>query len=117
MAIRLGLAGGAAVGCSEILVEQTASGGEDKRPEFSLASDLYIIGKYREMLEKTGQYGYARAWAHLKYYHHAGRRFRAGIALIIMILRYPLRTLARFLRRAPQRLLHEWRFSRDKGQV
>lgn len=114
LAIRLGFAGGTAIGCPEILIEQTASGGIDKRPEVSFESDLYIIEKYKKVLELHGRYAYARLWARLKYLHHAGKKFEALGILALMISRFPLLTVRRFLARAPARLAHERRFSAEK---
>lgn len=115
-AIRLGLAGGDIVGCAEELVFQTSTTGADKRPEFSLQSDLYIIEKYRDILRQAGRYTYARCWAHIKYCHHAGKHFEGMCWLLLLTIRHPVLTTARFMKRVPARLIHEWRVKMRRGR-
>ncbi len=110
--IRLGLCGGHAIGCPDILVEQAASGGHDKRPEISLESDLYIIEKYRDLLIKEGRYDEAKLWSRMKYAHHAGKKLSAALLLAKFIFKHPVRAIKRIFLRVPTRLLHEWKFSR-----
>jgi len=116
LAIRFGLRGAHFIGCKDELVIQYASSGADKSASIGYDSELYIVEKYKEILDQHKRYFYARDWVRVRYLHFSGQKQKAMLHALKMVLKYPLLTLGRFFKAAPRRLLHEWKMQRDGGQ-
>jgi glycosyltransferase involved in cell wall biosynthesis len=106
-AVRLALAGGHFIGCPEKLLLQHASSGQDKAPHKNLEAELQLVEKHRHYLEKKGRYLYARLWPRIRYYHFCGKHLNMLFLLMLLFLRYPVKTSKHFFQTAPRRLIHE----------
>lgn len=106
-AIRLAIAGGHFIGCSEELYLQHATEGTDKTPLMNLQAELQLVEKHADYLRHKGRYGYARDWFKIRFYHFSARRLRFLAALIWFLLRHPFAGLGHLLRSAPARWRHE----------
>ena len=113
LCIRLGMIGTHFIGCPEEIVVQYASDGMDKRPEAGYEAEVYLVNKYKDYLESHGRFSYAKDWILVRYFHFSGQRGKAVLQVIQMSLKYPVLTIKRFLRAAPQRLIHEWKMRRN----
>ncbi len=110
-AVRLAKIGGHFTGCAEEVVRQHATAGSDKRPLIAYKSECAFIDKYKADLNRAGRYGFARAWARLRFYHYDRKPVQALLTLILLFIYHPLLTARQFLRTAPARLRHEQRIS------
>lgn len=115
-AVRLALAGGHFIGCSQDLVVQHATAGSDKTPHKNLQAELRLIDKYADYLRRKGRYSYARDWFWIRFYHFNGQRLQFLAALSVLLLRHPVVGLRHLLRSVPERWAHE-RNMRDKPDV
>lgn len=106
-AIRLALAGGHFIGCSEPLYLQHATMGMDKTPQKNLEAELQLVDKYADYLSRKGRYGYARNWFKVRFYHFSGQRLKFLGALARLLIRHPIAGSKHLLRSAPARLVHE----------
>jgi len=106
-AIRLALAGGHFIGCSETLYLQHATVGSDKTPNKNLKAELQLVDKYAEYLSRKGRYHYARNWFKVRFYHFSGQRLKFIGALSLFLLQHPIAGSKHLLRSAPARLAHE----------
>lgn len=113
-AIRLAMKGGHFIGCEEDVVIQTASVGQDKRPDVGYNSELALVEKYKDLFSSVRRYEYAKDWIKLRYHHFGKQRLRSALALIRLFLKYPDWTAEQFMRSAPKRMLHEWKMARKK---
>jgi len=111
--IRLGLSGTHFIGCPEEVIFQYASEGGDKNPRIGYEAEVYLIDKYKDYLKLHGVYHYAKDWTLVRYYHFSRQKRLAACQLLKMIVKYPFRTLKRFIMVAPRRLRHEWRMHQD----
>tara|TARA_R110002072_G_scaffold221809_1_gene378861 strand:- start:483 stop:1454 length:972 start_codon:yes stop_codon:yes gene_type:complete len=106
-AIRLGLAGGHFIGCTEHLYIQYSTQAQDKSPEKNLENEIQLAEKYKDYLRSVGRYEYAKRWPFIRYHHFAGNHLKMLNALIRLFLHCPIKTLSHFMKTAPRRLLHE----------
>jgi glycosyltransferase involved in cell wall biosynthesis len=106
-AIRLALAGGHFIGCSETLYLQHATMGTDKTPQKNLEAELQLVDKYADYLAKKGRYGYAKSWFKVRFYHFSRQRLKFFVALAMFLLQHPIAGAKHLLRSAPARLAHE----------
>jgi glycosyltransferase involved in cell wall biosynthesis len=115
-AVRLALAGGHFIGCPESLFIQHATAAPDKAPRKNLDAELMLVEKHRVYLESAGWYDYARRWPLVRYYHFAGEHGRMIAALLTLLARHPVKTIAHFLESAPRRFLHERRIAGENRE-
>ncbi len=112
LAIRLALAGGWFIGCTEELFEQYASQGLDKTPAKNLEAELALTEKFADYLRRSGSLRYAQDWFRIRYLHFSRQRLKFALALWWFLARFPLRGSHHLLRSAPGRAIHEWRISK-----
>ena len=106
-AIRLALAGGHFIGCSQQLYLQHATVASDKTPRMNLEAELYVVEKYADYLKSKNRYHYARDWFKIRYYHFSGQRLIFLASLAVFLLRYPVAGIKHLIRSAPRRWSHE----------
>lgn len=111
--IRLGLAGGHFIGCSEELVIQTSSIGYDKRSIVGYESEKYLLHKYKNRFTNQKKYLYAQEWIKLRYHHFGQERIKSILQLAKLFILYPKWTWEQFWRSAPKRLAHEKRMAKS----
>lgn len=113
-AVRLALAGGHFIGCTERLYCQHATIADDKTPMKNYESEMRLLEKHRAFLESRGRYGYARRWFTMRYHHFTGAHVRMAVDLAALWLRYPLAVSRHLLSTGPARLWHERRMKRER---
>ena len=111
-AIRLALAGGHFIGCSQSLFIQHATDAPDKAPEKNRDAELQLVEKHQAYLRSRKRYIYAKKWPLLRYYHFKGRYMQMALTLLELFLRYPVKTFSHFMSTAPKRFLHERKMKR-----
>ncbi|NCC52303.1 MAG: glycosyltransferase [Spartobacteria bacterium] len=111
-AVRLALAGGHFVGCSEALFIQYSTGGMDKTPEVNLAAEQLLVEKHKRYLLDSGYYAYARLWPLLRFYHFQRQPLAVMFVVLRLLSQYPLKTIRHLLTTGPKRLMHENRMRR-----
>lgn len=106
-AIRLALAGGNFIGCSDVLFIQHATDGGDKAPEKNRDAEIALAEKHKNYLCSVGRYYYAKTWPLLRYYHFKGNYARMVTTLVFLFVRHPVKTTCHFMTTVPKRFLHE----------
>lgn len=107
LAIRLGFQGCAFIGVPEQVIEQYVSIGSDKSALTEFESGQAILDKYKDYLLSQNQYYYMKLWSLMRYHHFSGRRSKAVLVLLKLMVRYPVRALKHFSKSAYARFLHE----------
>lgn len=116
-AIRLGLEGGHFIGCSENLFTQYATSAVDKTPEKNLQAEIAMVKKYEIFLKKKGCFYYALHWPQLRYNHFSKNYGRFFKELLLLFIRYPIRTSVHFNQTAPKRFVHELKMKLLNGHL
>ncbi len=111
-AVRLALLGGVFAGCPEPLFIQHASTGSDKSQEKNLIAEIQLAEKHKDYLETKGLYAYATQWPRVRYHHFRGSRKDMILALLPLLVRYPLRATKHFIGSGVRRFLHERNINR-----
>jgi len=109
LAIRVGLMGGAFIGCPEFVFRQHASLGNDKSARINARAELKLVRKYASYLRRQGRYRYASRWILVRYFHFSGQRWAMVRALWSCLCCNPAYLTGHLLRSAPNRLIHELR--------
>jgi hypothetical protein len=108
-AIRLSFKGGHFIGISEPVLTQLATTGDEKSARNEYESFLKILKKNELYLKKKLLYNYMLLWSEMRYKHFSGQDIMATLALIRLLMLYPLRTLRHFWLSAFSRFCHERR--------
>lgn len=109
--VRLAIASGHFVGIAEPLVKQYITASYDKNIEEERHNSLLWLDNNKGYLKKIGWYEHARWWLDIKFDYLAGRRSRFLWRMLIIILRYPVKTVTRFMWVWPNRY-----HSREKAE-
>lgn len=110
--IRLGLAGGHFIGCSEPVVTQYSTGGAEKAAQVMYDSYKTLMLKYQDYLESQGTFRYAMTWNKLRLHHFSKQRIKEICTLLTLFIHYPIRTWTHFWSTAPKRFLHELKMNK-----
>lgn len=93
--IRLALAGCHFAGIGEPLVTQRMTRTSDKSLAEEHRNMLYMMDKYRALMEEAGEYVFCRGWQDARYAWQTGRRFDFAAQMLGLGLRHPVLTLRR----------------------
>lgn len=106
-AIKLALAGGHFIGCSEQLLIQYATDAPDKSYEKNLRAEQTIATKYKDYLQKKKRYDYAYRWPLIRYYHFKHQYGYLLYELIYLFFQSPVKVLTHMAQTWPRRYIHE----------
>lgn len=112
LAIRLALLGGHFIGCKEPLFRQYATVALDKTPIKNYKSELILVNKYADYLEKKNRLYYAKSWFRIRYYHFSSQRRKFLFNLLMLWFRYPFALTVHLFRTVPSRFIHEKKMRR-----
>lgn len=93
--VRLARAGGHFVGIAEPLVTQTMSATSDKPIAAELGYGLYLLDKHRDLFQSDAEYSFCRSWLEVKDSWMRRARLEFIRRVVMVCMRYPLRTLHR----------------------
>jgi glycosyltransferase involved in cell wall biosynthesis len=106
-AIRLGLKNGFFVGTKRNVFSQFATVSADKNSDIVFKSELYLIEKYKNYLQKIDMYSYSKLWVKIRFFHFSNNKCLFFLNLILFIIKYPLVGSRHILRSLPARFSHE----------
>jgi glycosyltransferase involved in cell wall biosynthesis len=106
-AVRLAFRGGHFIGVSEPLLQQFVTTGSEKNARIEYESMRRLLNKNQEYLKRRRLYDYMLAWSKLRYRHFNCQPHLALIQLMLLGMRYPLRTACHFIVSASHRYRHE----------
>lgn len=107
ISIRLALYGCSFIGCEEELFVQQATIGNDKGPLNNFTSELEIVEKNKEYLQKIGFYHYAKEWFRFRFLYFSGNYSNAFMCFFKIFILYPNKTLEHLLLSGPKRIKHD----------
>jgi glycosyltransferase involved in cell wall biosynthesis len=93
--VRAGLAGAHFVGVSAPMVTQYMTRTSEKSVAEEHRNMLLVLEKYRQRLERAGQYDFCRRWLGAKHLWLQGKRASFGFALAKLALAHPILTFRR----------------------
>jgi glycosyltransferase involved in cell wall biosynthesis len=106
-AVRLALKGGHFIGTPELLLQQFATTGSEKKARIEHESLRRLLDKNRGYLQEKGLYDYMLGWSEIRFSHFNRQPLRTLLALLRLSVRYPLRAVRHFLVSASRRYWHE----------
>jgi glycosyltransferase involved in cell wall biosynthesis len=107
LAIRAGYINTHFISSKRPLYFQKSTIGEDKTPIMNYESELLMLQKNKDYLDKFGLFEYAIEWAKLRLFFFTRKFFGFCRCLTMLFLKYPKLMLKHFYRASKNRIMHE----------
>ncbi len=107
LSIRLSLNNAKFTSIEEILVIQNATFKNHKSALINYESEIKVIKKYKNYLNKLNIYSHSIEWPKLRYYYFSKKYLKLLITLIFLFIKSPFITLNHLRKTAFQRVLHD----------